>query len=195
MTKTRKELYLERETRITNTIALKIPDRIPVMLELAYFPAKYCGITCETAYYDYDQWLSANCKTIQDFEPDMAWVHPFFPGTVFDLLKPKQLMLPGQSISPHQAHRFIEAEFMKSDEYDLFLDDPTDFMLRFYLPRIMEALEPLGKLPPFNEMTHNYREITTLAEAFVSPGVTETLEMLIKAGQEMPIHRITWARN
>jgi hypothetical protein len=185
MTKTIQELYVEREKRITDTIALKIPDRIPIMLELAYFPAKYCGITCETAYYDYDKWLSANCKTVQDFDPDIVWIYPFFPGAVFDLLNPKQLVLPGQSISPHQVHRFIEAEFMKSDEYDLFLEDPTDFMLRFFLPRIMGSLDPLSNLPPFNEMTHDYREITTLAERLVSPEVIGALEMLMKAGKEM----------
>lgn len=185
MAKTRDELYQEREKRVTDTIALKIPDRVPIMLELSYFPAKYCGITCEAAYYDYDKWLNAYCRTVEDFDPDILWITPFFPGTVFDLLKPKQLVLPGQDISPHQAHRFIEAEFMKSDEYDLFLDDPTDFMLRFYLPRIMGALEPFSNLPPFSEMTHDYREVTTLAETLASPEVIGALEMLMKAGHEM----------
>lgn len=185
MTEERDILYGEREKRVTDTIALKIPDRIPIMIELSYFPAKYSGITCETAYYDYDKWLNANCRTVEDFNPDIVWIYPFFPGTVFDLLKPRQLVLPGHDISPHHTHRFIEAEYMKPDEYDLFLDDPTDFMLRFFLPRIMGGLEPFSRLPPFNEMTHDYREITTLAEAIVSPEVIEALKVLIRAGQEM----------
>ena len=49
--------YLARERRINDAIQLKIPDRIPAMLELSYFPAKYTGITCEAAYYDYEMWL------------------------------------------------------------------------------------------------------------------------------------------
>ena len=185
MTETCEELYQEREKRVTDTIALKTPDRIPIMLELSYFPAKYDGISCEAAYYDYDLWLRASCRTVEDFNPDIVWLSPFFPGTVFDLLKPKQLKLPGQNIPAHQAHRFIEAEFMKSDEYDLFLDDPTDFMLRFFLPRIMEGLEPLSNLPSFCEMTHDYREVTGLAEMLVSSEIIGALETLMKAGQEM----------
>jgi len=57
MEKTAAELYREREKRITDVIEFKIPDRVPVMLELSYFPAKYTGITCEAAFYDYDKWL------------------------------------------------------------------------------------------------------------------------------------------
>ena len=64
MEKTPEELYQEREQRVTDTINHKIPDRVPIMLELSYFPAKYAGITCEAAYFDYDKWLSANCKTV-----------------------------------------------------------------------------------------------------------------------------------
>ena len=88
MEKTPEELYREREKRVTDTINLNIPDRVPIMLEPSYFPAKYTGITCEAAYYDYDKWLSAYCKTVQDFEPDITWISPFFPGTVFDILAP-----------------------------------------------------------------------------------------------------------
>ena len=96
MEKTPEELYQEREKRVTDTIKFNIPDRVPIMLELSYFPAKYTGITCEAAYYDYDKWLSAHCKTVQDFEPDIIQLLPFFPGTVYELLDPKQLRLPGQ---------------------------------------------------------------------------------------------------
>jgi hypothetical protein len=185
MTKTGEALYQEREKRVTDTIALKIPDRIPIMLELSYFPAKYCGISYEAAYHDYDLWLNASRRTVEDFNPDIVWLSPFFPGTVFDILKPRQLKLPGQNIPAHQSHRFIEAEFMKPDEYDFFLDDPTDFMLRCFLPRIMGGLEPLSHLPPFSEMTHDYREVTTLAEMLVSSETIGALETLMKAGHEM----------
>ena len=79
MEKTIEELYQEREKRVTDTIAFNIPDRVPVMLELSYFPAKYTGITCDAAYYDYDKWLDANRKTAQDFAPaipaEVSWTH------------------------------------------------------------------------------------------------------------------------
>ncbi len=36
---------------------------------------------------------------------------------------------------------------MKADEYDLFIDDPTDYIIRVYLPRVFESLEPLEQYP------------------------------------------------
>ena len=91
MTKTIEELYQEREKRVTDAIACDIPDRVPVMLELSYFPAKYTGITCEAPYYDYDKWLDANRKTVKDFDPDLVWLYPFFPGKAYEFLDPKNL--------------------------------------------------------------------------------------------------------
>lgn len=138
--KTPEELYLEREKRVSDAIRLNLPDRVPVMLELSYFPAKYTGITCEAAYNDYDKWLNACCKTVQDFEPDIVQLTPFFPGTVYELLEPRQLKWPGHGVDPHHAHQFIEGEFMKADEYDAFMDDRSDFMLRCYFPIFIESI-------------------------------------------------------
>jgi hypothetical protein len=185
MEKTVEELYREREKRVTDTIKFKIPDRVPVMLELSYFPAKYTGITCKAAYDDYDAWLHACCKTVRDFEPDISQLMPFFPGTVYELLDPKQLRLPGQGISPHHAHQFIEGEYMQAGEYDAFLDDRTDFLLRCYLPRIFGALEPMNRLPPFWTTASSYRGVPVLAELLSSPELYGALEALLKAGREM----------
>jgi len=185
MTKIYEDSFEKREQRITDTIALDMPDRVPIMLELAYFPAKFDGITCEAAFYDYDKWLDANCKVVEEYMPDMAWVYPFFPGTVYELLDSKQMIMPGKGISPHHGHRFIEKEFMQADEFDQFLNDPTDFLLRCFLPRIMGSLNGFQELPPFSELTYSYFEAAALGEAIASPNVLQSLETLIKAGKEM----------
>jgi len=39
---------------------------------------------------------------------------------------------------------------MKADEYDDFLNDPTDWVIRTYLPRAFAALEPLALMPPIS---------------------------------------------
>ncbi|OGN88665.1 MAG: hypothetical protein A2158_07710 [Chloroflexi bacterium RBG_13_46_14] len=41
---------------------------------------------------------------------------------------------------------------MKQEEYDLFLSDPSDFVIRYFLPRLYGSLEPLEKLPPIRNM-------------------------------------------
>ncbi len=64
------ELFQEREKRIADVIALKVPDRVPLRFSLAYFPAKYCGITTKAAFYDPVQWKWACKKTLLDFDAD-----------------------------------------------------------------------------------------------------------------------------
>ena len=179
------EIYKEREQLVSDTIQLKRTDRVPIMLELSYFPAAYAGITCEAAFYDYEKWLSAYCAVLNDFEPDLVQITPFFPGKTYDILKPRQLKLPGQGIDAHHSHQFIEGEYLKADEYDLFMKDHSDFLLRKYLPRIFGALEPFSKIPAFIDVASSYRDLPTLAESLIDPDIQSALNDLLKAGQEM----------
>jgi hypothetical protein len=66
---------------------------------------------------------------------------------------------------------------------DAFLEDPSDFTVRTYLPRVYGALQPFSMLPPLNWMMMGY--ITTgLAAAVTIPAVAEALEALALAGRE-----------
>ncbi|MBN2059684.1 MAG: hypothetical protein JW882_04630 [Deltaproteobacteria bacterium] len=179
------ELYQEREARFTDAIHLKIPDRVPVMIEFSYFPAKYAGITCEAAFYDYSLWLEASLKTSRDFAPDVIQILPFFPGSFFDILAPRQLKLPGRGVDPYHTHQFIEGEHLNADDYDALMDDRTDFTLRKFLPGIFGALEPLKMLPPFDSTTFCYFELPALAESLASPEMSAAVEKLIEAGNEI----------
>ncbi|HTY63926.1 MAG TPA: hypothetical protein VMG30_16885 [Acidobacteriota bacterium] len=51
---------------------------------------------------------------------------------------------------------------MKADEYDMFLNDPSGFMIRRYLPRIYGTLAPLSKLPPLDSMFIGLEYLTPL---------------------------------
>jgi hypothetical protein len=51
---------------------------------------------------------------------------------------------------------------MKEDEYDMFLNDPSGFMIRRYLPRIYGALTPLAKLPPLDSMLMGFEQLTPM---------------------------------
>ena len=56
-----------------DAIQLKVPDRVPVITSMGYFPAKYVGIPCSAAYYDYDAWFDAYRKTLPDFAADIIF--------------------------------------------------------------------------------------------------------------------------
>ena len=82
MSKTPEELYKERETRIMDAAHLKIPDRIPILVALTYFPAVYTGTPKKAAWYDHDKWFEASMKTFLDFQPDGIWsIQGFSPGS------------------------------------------------------------------------------------------------------------------
>jgi uroporphyrinogen-III decarboxylase len=71
---------------------------------------------------------------------------------------------------------------MKAEEYDAFLSDPSDFMLRRYWPRIFGALGPLKDLPSLASI-YSYAGFGRMS-AFAEPGVSSALEALVSAARE-----------
>jgi hypothetical protein len=185
MIKTLEELRWEKEKRAVDAIELRIPDRVPVIAGMGYFPAKYTGITCEAAWYDYDKWLAACKKTLQDFQPDFTSPQPFFPGSAYEHLEPRIVRLPGHGVSPYHSHQSIEEEYLKADEYSAFINDPSDFMLRTYLPRVCGTLGGLEKLPKLSNFAGMFMSAGILGEALATPEVAAAIEALVKSGQEM----------
>ncbi len=184
MTKTPEELYKEREKRINEAIQLKVPDRVPILMNFGFFAARYAGITCEEAFYNPEKWLMANKKAILDFEPDMYKSPQDIYGAAYEVLECKQLKWPGHGVPPDSFHQFVEAEYMKADEYDALLKDPTDFAIRTYLPRIFGTLKPFEMLPPLKQFLRGYTG-TFISSSFAVPEVAAAWESLFKAGQEV----------
>jgi len=183
--KTTEKLYQERDKRVYDAIRMEIPDRVPIEMSFGYFPAKYTGIPCSVVYYEPEKWLEAVKKTVVDFQPDsLFYIQALSPGKAMEILDPKTTRWPGYGVSPYHANQAIEGEWMKPDEYDLLLHDPTDFILRVYLPRIVGAMEPFNKLPKMSAMGYGHFGAMALAETLAQPEVAAAIERLQKAGRE-----------
>ncbi len=181
--KSPQQLYEEREKRIRDAIQLKVPDRVPVLLGLGYFPAKYTGITCEAAYYDPAKWKWASRKTILDFEPDFYRAAiGAVSGLALEALGIKVMKWPGHGVPPDHSHQAIEGEFMKENEYDALLSDPSDFVIRTYLPRVYSTLAPFAKLPHFTRFIGT--SAATLIGQFATTDFAEAFDFLFKAADE-----------
>ena len=177
-----KEAYLERTKRVEDAIALRVPDRVPVIVRFGFFPARYAGVSCEALMYDPERLREATWRTIHDFQPDMI-ENPYpvrYIGRVLDALSCRQLRWPGRTLPRHVSYQFVEAEYMKAEEYEVFLADPSDFMMRSYWPRIFGALGGLAQLPPVHDL-YSYSGFST---ALASPEFAETLDAPVKASQE-----------
>ncbi|MFC2021268.1 uroporphyrinogen decarboxylase family protein [Chloroflexota bacterium] len=185
--------YHDRVVKIKDAIQLKLTDRIPVYANSGFFPAYYAGISLEEAMYDYDKLTAAWEKHALDFGADMYGSSSIAgPGKAFEILGYKLYKWPGHGTPPDTPYQCIEAEYMKADEYDKLIQDPSDFWLRTYLPRIFEMLEPLKNLSPVTGVVELPFTGSYLLP-FGTPGVQASLEALLAAGQEATRWRLAAA--
>jgi len=177
--------YRERVTLIKDAIQLKKrPARIPVCPSAGSFPIEYAGISMYDAMYDYGVLQDAWEKYHRDFVPD-AYNGPMsiVPGRVLDILDFRLYQWPGHGVSREGEYQFVEGEYMKAEEYQDLIDDPTGFFLNVYFPRIFGSLKPIESLP----LLPPVHEIPLVAPA-VMPFGTEAMktafETLNQAGEE-----------
>ncbi|MGV9203802.1 MAG: uroporphyrinogen decarboxylase family protein [Promethearchaeia archaeon] len=176
--------YKERLTRIKDAIELKkTPDRVPICPIVSFFPSLNAGMTPHEVMYDYEKAAAAARKYMEDFKPDTN------PGIIFtgsgplwEILGLDQYAWPGHGVPEEHSYQCIEGEYMKPEEYDLLIQDPSHFWLSKLIPRACSKLEPLKKLAPptmVQEMMYG---------AFLGPfgmgDVQEAYKTLFKAGEE-----------
>jgi len=176
ISETGERLYQEREKRVTDAIALRKPDRLPIIVRFHFFPGTYAGMTAEELMYDPEKTAESYWKVIRDFEPDMIQ-NPFgrFLGPLLDALDCRQARWPGRNLPAHLPYQFVEQEYMKAEEYDALLSDPSDFIVRRLWPRIFGALKGLERLPPLHSVTSYSVGMLT---AFGSPEAAQALDAL-----------------
>jgi len=185
MGKTPQDVYQEREKRLNDAIQLKVPDRVPIAPLFTFFAAKYAGITCQEAMYDYNKLAEVTKKTVVDFDVDV-YSNPFgviAPGPLLDILDDRRFKWPGHGVRINNTFQYVEGEYMTADEYDAFITDPTDYILRTHIPRVLGALEPLKMLSNLPGSAYIGLDIA-FTLPFALPPVAQVLETLTKAGQE-----------
>jgi len=188
-------LYAQRQKRLMDAIELREPDRLPTILFSHFWVARYCGMTCREAMYDYEGLAAAMRKAVVDLEPDgFQTVHALLAfGPTMDILDYKQLEWPGhKGLADNVPFQYLDAPYMTAEEYEEYVLDPTGFMLHKYMPRVAGALEPLSQLPMYPGVLHT--RIIQSMEAYARPEVRRALETLIKAGEEMQKMRAVQSR-
>jgi hypothetical protein len=178
--KTPEVLYEEREKRIRDSINLKKPDRVPIIV--MGDPSDYTDVPRSAAYYDPVAFKKASRQITLDFDADTGNSGLPTSGYALELLDVKSRLWPGGPLPANYEYQFVEGEYMKADEYELIFSDPTDFMLRYYLPRMYGLLSPLKKLPYLGYSLNNLEGLTMM---FDSPEFEEMGRKLAKAGREM----------
>jgi hypothetical protein len=175
------DLYQEREKRIADAIALRKPDRVPVWNGVpGLYPSERLGITREEQMMDVERSFEASFKTAFHYQPDMVEVMPPL-GSVLAPLDYKHLRWAGHGLPVSSGWQFVDEECMKSDEYDEFLYDPSDYIVRKYWPRAYGRLAGLAALAPLRE-AQGYFAGPSAFFALGTPAGQEALEALREAG-------------
>jgi len=178
-----KEAYKKRTKRIADAILLKQPDRVPVVPMMEFFYAKYANVSAYDVMYNSEIASWATKKTILELEPD-AYEPPLFfnTGPLFEALDIKQIKWPGHGVPYSNAFQYVEEEYMKADEYELLINDPSDFILRRYLPRVCGNLSAFQNLSPLRNAFAYYTMFTPFA-GFATPEGKAALEAFIEVSE------------
>ncbi len=179
-----KRKYQERVTRFIKVIKLEKPDRVPVILPAGYYPAIYAGYSLKEVMYDYKKLAKAWLKFNHDFQPD-SFIGPglVYPGRVIEKIGHKLHKWPGHGLPDNAPmYQFVEGVYMQPEEYDDFIENPTEYWMRVFLPRTAGALESFQYLTPFNPVMTNP---LGWVMSFANLDVRKSFESLIDAGKEI----------
>ncbi|RJR51133.1 MAG: uroporphyrinogen decarboxylase [Desulfobacteraceae bacterium] len=162
----------------------KMPDRVPVFPLGTFMQGHLYGVTPYESMYDYPKLLSAHRRFLQDYRPDYYGSPAFIgSGKILEILDMKQYRWPGHGVSERSGYQCEEGEYMLPEDYDALIDDPSDFWIRTWLPRVFGALAPLKEISPFP----NLWEIVAVSGQMIPfgiPPVQNALKALIEAGNE-----------
>jgi hypothetical protein len=149
-----KKAYIEKLQRLIDVYQVKEPDRVPVTLPPGHFAAYIDGADFHTVMYDYDRLIRAWERYLDEFEMDtLPSPGMVMPGKVLDMLDYRQMTWPGHGLPLNAPEiQFVEAEYAGPEMYDALLRDPSDFWLRYYMPKIAGIYEPFAQLPPLTSV-------------------------------------------
>lgn len=176
--------YRKRAQRVADAYLLKTPDRVPVrLIGGGFFPAYFYGCSGKELVYDAEKAKAAIAKTYQEFDADLLGAGIPVPGKALEMLQFNLYKWPGYGLNDEVlAHQYEEGEYMLPDEYEALIDDPTDFWIRTFLPRIFGGLQSMEGL---FRITDIYEVPTRNIMALSKPEVQETLRLLLDVGEEL----------
>ena len=150
MTPTPEELYAQREQRFNEVVALKKPDRVPVMpLYVHNFPTLIKGISNKDAGYDHEtRWQSTKEATLR-FGWNFAPTNDVLASDFFASFGCKQMMWAGEQggLADDAPHQWVEDDYVKADELAEFIADPNGFTFNKIFPRMGSKLRRTGADP------------------------------------------------
>lgn len=177
--KTPKRLFEERTKRLQDALQLKQPDRIPIQLDMSYMLAEMYGVTRQEQHENAEKEQEMLEKAALYFQPDSIMGVFNNPGPSL-AVGDRMTEFPGHGMDPNGSFQFVEGEYMKAEDYGAFIEDPADWSIRKYWPRVFTELEGLALLPPLGLAAFGTYSLPQLG-IFKAPPVAKALRALAQA--------------
>jgi len=149
--------YARRMSRYVTAMRNEKPDMIPIRPFVAEFTGTYAGYDCQELTHDYTKAFDAARKCAADFDwdavvPNMVYVW----SGLTEAIGIRYYGVPGIDVPPNRGFQYLEPQenqaFMKPDEYDQLIEDPTGYLYHVWLPRVVRPVRRPGE--PISE-EHN----------------------------------------
>ena len=181
-----KKHYAKKLKRIRDVYSVREPDQVPVSVNAGVLPFYFDGMDYKTALHDLEKAGQACIKFNAKYGAELdSYAVPIalIPAEAFEGLNNKLNSWPGYGLPANgTVMQFVEGEYMRADEYDVFIKNPSDFWMRTYLPRAFGAFEPFKKLSSFTDIieypTSQFMPLTM-------PDVQKVLRQLLEAGEAL----------
>jgi hypothetical protein len=161
-------LFRQRQGRYIKAMRNEMPDCVPIRPFVAEFTARYAGYTAQEVAHDYQRAFDAAIKCASDFDWDAVVPNMVYVWTgLAHSMGLKYYAIPGVDIPKDTGFQYREPPhedaFMKADEYDELIDDPTAFLYNKWLPRVAARIVPEGRPVTYE---HNVALIRTAMAMF-----------------------------
>ncbi len=151
---TMEKRYAARLKRYVAAMRNEKPDKVPIRPFVAEFTAKYCGMTSQDVSGDYEKAFLAARRCAADYDWD-AVVGNMVYGWM-GLVKAiglRYYAVPGMEVPHDTGFQYLEPPeadaWMRPDEYDALIADPTGYLFNVWLPRVSTDVTPIGQAATF----------------------------------------------
>ena len=142
--------YQERLARYVTAMRNEKPDQIPIRPFVAEYTARHTGMTCQDVAHDYRRAFEAAIQCAKDYDWDAVVPNMVYVWTgLAQAAGLRYYGIPGVGIPPTMGFNYIEPPegeaWMREDEYDALIDDPTAFLYNVWLPRVSTEVKRIGE--------------------------------------------------
>jgi len=153
----KESLYETRLRRYVTAMCKGTPDMVPIRPFVAEFTGKYAGYSCQELAHDYELAFAAAVKCAADFDWDAVVANMVYVWTgLTQAIGLRYYAIPGIDVPANTGFQYREPSqqdaFMRPDEYDALIEDPTGYLLNVWLPRAAGPVVKPGS--PATEQSH-----------------------------------------